>query len=677
MPRPRRALLAAAVGAAAYISGLYGDWLDDDPLAIVENADVHCDPQRPLSGMALWSHDFWGTPLSSAESHLSYRPLTTLSFRLQHCIVGFHAVSFHAVNLMLHSLVCVLFTLAIAPPVLPRRTQRTLAGLLFALHAVHVECVTNTVGRAELLSAVAFFSAFLLHRTICGGGGNGESCQRLLRNVITLIGTVGLAGGAMLCKEVGITALLVCAAYDVTLYLGRACGPPLRRHPSGQLHSDLLAVAARVVTLGAGGAALLYARLAINGWRTPQFTAADNPAAFCEGTTCRRLSCAHLSFVHLRLLVWPTDLAHDWSMTTVPNVLNWSDPRALLALSPFALLAALALGGLYALAKRRISLFVTLTFGSALMVGPFLPASNLFVTVGFTVAERVLYLPSAGFCVLLSRALLPSSSAATRSSPARRWLRRLVSLSLLMMHAVLTLRRNVDWRSNLLLLESGVRHQPTNAKLRYNLGLTYHKHASPPRHAAAIDELREARRLLPSFHEAGCVEANALRAVGRVAEAEALLRSTIERAQREPPTDGAVSTGVYYASRGLGELLAAEGRLGEAALAFLPALSLQPNDVALARRTVQLVEASRDPSAAAAVRRHLTLQYDPPRDADSVELPNAARSAARASHAVPTSEQAVGSGGGGPSTASATGSNRWAARLQARAAAQRSERSAA
>lgn len=32
----------------------------------------------------------------------------------------------------------------------------------------------------------------------------------------------------------------------------------------------------------------------------------------------------------------------------------------------------------------------------------FLPASNLLVTVGFTVAERVLYLPSLGFCVLVA-----------------------------------------------------------------------------------------------------------------------------------------------------------------------------------------------------------------------------------------------------------------------------------
>ena len=35
------------------------------------------------------------------------------------------------------------------------------------------------------------------------------------------------------------------------------------------------------------------------------------------------------------------------------------------------------------------------------MIVPFIPSSNLFFTVGFVVAERVLYLPSAGFIILL------------------------------------------------------------------------------------------------------------------------------------------------------------------------------------------------------------------------------------------------------------------------------------
>lgn len=39
--------------------------------------------------------------------------------------------------------------------------------------------------------------------------------------------------------------------------------------------------------------------------------------------------------------------------------------------------------------------------GLAFVVVPFLPACNLFFRVGFVVAERVLYLSSAGFCMLV------------------------------------------------------------------------------------------------------------------------------------------------------------------------------------------------------------------------------------------------------------------------------------
>ena len=43
-----------------------------------------------------------------------------------------------------------------------------------------------------------------------------------------------------------------------------------------------------------------------------------------------------------------------------------------------------------------------ITAALAMMIGPFLPASNLLFPVGFVVAERILYLPSMGFCILLA-----------------------------------------------------------------------------------------------------------------------------------------------------------------------------------------------------------------------------------------------------------------------------------
>lgn len=36
-----------------------------------------------------------------------------------------------------------------------------------------------------------------------------------------------------------------------------------------------------------------------------------------------------------------------------------------------------------------------------MLIIPFLPASNLFFPVGFVVAERILYIPNMGFCILV------------------------------------------------------------------------------------------------------------------------------------------------------------------------------------------------------------------------------------------------------------------------------------
>ena len=98
----------------------------------------------------------------------------------------------------------------------------------------------------------------------------------------------------------------------------------------------------------------------------------------------------------------------------------------------------------------------------------------------------------------------PSSFASTRGGrPTKRMAaactmltaaRRVAPLPLFVAHAILTMRRNVDWRSNLALLDSDVRHQPTNIKLRYNLGVVLTRDATLQRQEEALLHLREARR---------------------------------------------------------------------------------------------------------------------------------------------------------------------------------------
>jgi hypothetical protein len=83
------------------------------------------------------------------------------------------------------------------------------AGLLFSVHAVHVEAVANVVGRAELLAGAAFIAATLCYaRTGWQRGGRGAGP------------TLALAAAGMLCKEQAVTALAACVVYELL------CVPP-------------------------------------------------------------------------------------------------------------------------------------------------------------------------------------------------------------------------------------------------------------------------------------------------------------------------------------------------------------------------------------------------------------------------------------------------------------------
>ena len=66
----------------------------------------------------------------------------------------------------------------------------------------------------------------------------------------------------------------------------------------------------------------------------------------------------------------------------------------------YSLLIHMTSGSIVFDKRDNILFFRILTMGLAILAVPFLPASNIFFTVGFVVAERVLYLSSIGSCLI-------------------------------------------------------------------------------------------------------------------------------------------------------------------------------------------------------------------------------------------------------------------------------------
>lgn len=85
------------------------------------------------------------------------------------------------------------------------------------------------------------------------------------------------------------------------------------------------------------------------------------------------------------------------------------------------------------------------------------------MSVGFVVAERVLYIPSLGYCLLIAfgiQSIMPKCSKVIRFS----------YVMLLIIFIVRCNERAVDWQNNSNLFTSAIRVCPNNAKIYYNLG---------------------------------------------------------------------------------------------------------------------------------------------------------------------------------------------------------------
>jgi tetratricopeptide (TPR) repeat protein len=601
-----QALVVTAVAVLCYTSALSGELIFDDEAAITENRDVTDADAVPLR--ALLEHDFWGEPMASATSHKSWRPLTTLTFRLNHAAHGLAPLGYNAVNVALHALASVL-VLAACSTVARAPRVPLLAALLFAAHPVHTEAVAGKVGRADILAACFSLLSYLAHRRAMScGGADGRLLGLLLP---CLLASAVCAALAMLSKETGLAVLGINVAVDVGAALVAAahpCGaaavssaPAERSAPSAaasiaasaaasaaaaatattaaaetpataggaQLRRrgpmaakaeggapsakgraaapatrpSLLLLVLRVAAAAAAAVGLLWFRLRQNHGTPPTFPYHANPLAHVtraapNPTVARVLSIQHVWALHAWLLLCPRWLCCDWSAGTVPPVLSVLDARNAGTIAMWTAIAAAVRGAIVRDCRpgargggedegdddndddERPAYWLALL----LLGAPFLPASGLLFDVGFVVAERVLYLPSAGFCLLLALAASRAAGGlggggggrgAHSGSPHNGSARRSAVLGccalVLCLYGAKTHTRNGDWRTSRSLFASAAALNPGNSKAWTFLSTTYA--ADPPtrerylRKAVALEQGAWAQGSVwaDPFVDLGCV----------------------------------------------------------------------------------------------------------------------------------------------------------------------------
>jgi len=477
-------LIVFIVSFITYSNTLSAQFVYDDHRAILRNQDLRAD--KPWSN--LFYNDFWGTPLSHSGSHKSYRPLCVLSFRVNYLFGELNSWGYHLVNNVLHAVVSCLFTY-FCYNIYKKEWLSFIGGLLFAVHPIHTEAVAGIVGRADVGAAM-----FFLLSLICFQHSTSDITSRTSSksNYTLLILCLLMSVLAMYTKELGITVLGVCVVYDVLLVSKVNIASPttaMRKLISiGSLQRSFILTLFTI--------AMLFVRFVIMGYSPPEFSSSDNPAANHSDTLTRFLTFLYLPFCNAWLLIYPWKLSYDWSMDTIPLVESIFTIEALLSFLFYSTLFAIAfvfliyskyndihdnikltntenkknisVNKMLSSAKENedvnIEEFVSkslnmMVFSIGIMVITFLPATNLFFYVGFVIAERILYIPSIGFILLIINGL----NTVMKIFPSKIKNITLMTFLILFMFTVKTYTRNFVWENEEALYRSGIEVSPAKS----------------------------------------------------------------------------------------------------------------------------------------------------------------------------------------------------------------------
>jgi MFS family permease len=390
-----------ALGVAA--AGLGNEFAQDDLALIANNPRVH--------GLATWrellTSPYWPPP----HSEDLYRPLMSLLLALQYAAGAGSPAIFRVVSAVLYaaaSLAVLLLARRLAPA-----SVALGVGLLFAVHPVHVEPVALAVGQNELL--VTLLAALMVTRYLdfrSRDDGTVTTTQWTELGVYYVL--------ALLSKEHALVLPALLVAAEAILLAPRS---PRRWRGLAPGFVALAAIAGGFVALRT---AVLSGRLA------GSFT-----AEALEGLSLGGRALTMLTVVPewVRLLTWPAHLQADYSPAEITASTRFGPTEAV----GLVLVVAMILVAWQT--RRRAPL---ITFGLAWSALALAPVSNVVIPTGIVLAERTLFLASAGW-------LLAAGGVAAMlwpREPATQYRAGLAATCLLLTvaGAVRSVRRFAAWR---------------------------------------------------------------------------------------------------------------------------------------------------------------------------------------------------------------------------------------
>jgi tetratricopeptide (TPR) repeat protein len=419
----------AILAVLCYANAVANGYVQDDQGIIHDNPLV-----KTVTGLwRAFAHAYWPEERNGAGQ---YRPLVIASFVIDRAILNVGPWWVHLENIAWHAFVCVLVYRLLGMMLSTRGAW--LGAAWFAVQPVHVEAVSNGVGRCELMASAFVLLALFAHR-------------RRRRTAILWYAL------ALASKESGIVFLALALLSDLVL----------DRQTDGT--RELYLAYAGVTTVYAGVLTLLFEH--------SRFVVI---AVTWDGATTvdRWLTMLRVVPEIARLMLAPVDLKIDYTPRTI-DLVTTVTPGVVLG----AALLVAAIAAMVAAWRRAPAV----AFGIAWFFIALSPVSNVLFPSGVVLAERTLYLPSIGAAVVAGWVFERVLTARPRAVVV-------FATVLLAAFAARTWTRTPFWHDKKNFLIQAVSQQPESYRAHYMVCTLFlvEKHF-----ADAAHECRTARRLYP------------------------------------------------------------------------------------------------------------------------------------------------------------------------------------
>lgn len=401
------------LGSAAYATALIGRFQFDDFHLIVDNPEV-------ASLGAAWS-----------SLPVSLRPLTKLTLALNVSAHGFRPFGFHLVNLALH--LC--STLLLYRLVEGIRSWKGsafpaawCAAAIFLLHPAQTEAVTYISGRSTgLMTACMLFALWLALRADVA---RERAAAWRTGSMVAFVAAIAAKESALVFPLLYLIWLLALenrpwrptlAAVWPYVLMSAACVVAFVWHP--RYHGLIVDAATRLP------------------WNETALSHVSAVAALLGVVICP----------------WRVNIDH-----ALPVARSLGDVWPQILILVVALLV-----GVWSSRQSRV-------FAGGVIWGlaALLPTQSFLVRQDL-IADRMLYLPLVGLSIAMADLMARASAAAPLRAPrpAAMWRAAAVAVSLVL--ALFTVRRNLQYGSEVALWRDSVEKAPLNARAHHNLGYAY------------------------------------------------------------------------------------------------------------------------------------------------------------------------------------------------------------